>query len=59
MWITKEEHEIISNYFPFYNREKSYIKCETTSGDKPEFFIVHIYRKGKFQYKDGVFAKMR
>lgn len=34
MEITKVEHEIIKKYVPNYNREKSYIKCETLLGGK-------------------------
>ena len=61
--ITDLEHEAIlwSEQFNGYNREKSYIICECASSvnyngiDRFDgTFVVHIYRKGNFNFTCGV-----
>jgi hypothetical protein len=61
--ITDLEHEAIlwSEQFNGYNREKSYIICESASSvnyngiDRFDgTFVVHIYHKGTFHFTCGV-----
>ena len=63
MEIRKPQHDAIiwSEQFPNYNREKSYIKCESCSSCNFNgrrmycgTFIVHIYRKEDYHFKCGI-----